>query len=204
MTKKDIKIFFTAIRHGDFEAIKALLSNKDYLNVCNFAPPKKDDGQSGLQVAFKTGNFEIAKFLIEQGANVNFMEKSDINEWKAPVLHDCIRATIFTEHFDKALPILRLMLKNGADPNGVDSYGNTCLARGILDFNQIIENPVFSKDDPIKLKKVISNNQKKSEKYRVVFKLLIDAGADIHSSNAERESAIHQIKFYELEEYKLF
>ncbi|MCT4595158.1 MAG: ankyrin repeat domain-containing protein [Anaeromicrobium sp.] len=37
-------------------------------------PPKKDDGQSPLQVALKTGNFQIADFLIDNGANLNFME----------------------------------------------------------------------------------------------------------------------------------
>lgn len=68
------------------------------MNVCNVGPPKKDDGQSGLQVAFKTGNFEVAKLLIDKGANVNFMETSKINEWTAPVLHDCIRATILNSY----------------------------------------------------------------------------------------------------------
>src|SRR5437879_7004921 len=111
MTKKDIKIFFKTVSDGDFNKVSELLNNNpEYLTICNVAPPKKDDGQSGLQVSLKTGNFEIAKLLIDKGAYVNFMETSKINEWTAPVLHDCIRATIFnsytlqkdTKQFDKA------------------------------------------------------------------------------------------------------
>ncbi|MFZ9982134.1 MAG: hypothetical protein ACO3FI_08900 [Cyclobacteriaceae bacterium] len=58
--KKVIKIFFKAVSDGDIYTVSELLNNNpEYLTVCNVAPPKKDDGQSGLQVAFKTGNFEI-------------------------------------------------------------------------------------------------------------------------------------------------
>ncbi|WEK21825.1 MAG: hypothetical protein P0Y49_06180 [Candidatus Pedobacter colombiensis] len=66
--KKEIKTFFKAIRDSDMPTISGLVnSNKAYNDACNFAPPKKDDGQSGLQVAFKTGNFDIALFLIKNG-----------------------------------------------------------------------------------------------------------------------------------------
>ena len=99
MKKKDIKTFFQAIRNGDLQKVTELVtSDKEYLAATNFAPPKKDDGQSGLQVAFKTGNFDIAKLLINHGADVNFQETSEINEWTAPVLHDSIRATIFNSY----------------------------------------------------------------------------------------------------------
>ncbi|MFT3904212.1 MAG: ankyrin repeat domain-containing protein [Niabella sp.] len=81
MTKKDVKIFFKAIRNSDIDKVSELInSNNEYLVICNFAPPKKDDGQLGLQVAFKTGNFKIAKLLIEKGADINFIETSQTNE----------------------------------------------------------------------------------------------------------------------------
>ncbi len=96
MKKKDIKSFFKAIRNYEYEIVKTLVeSDSEYLAITNFCPPKKDDGQSGLQVAFKVGAFDIAELLIEKGANVNFQETSEINEWTTPVIHDCIRATIF-------------------------------------------------------------------------------------------------------------
>ena len=199
MKKKEIKEYFTAIRNNDIEKVKTLVSNdKTYLIACNFAPPKKDDGQSGLQVAFKTGKFDIAEFLIEQGIDVSFIEKSDINVWKAPVLHDCITAVIFNclanqkdvEIFNKALSLLKIMLKKGADPNALDSYGNTCLGRAILDA-KIMKNQY--KCDIIGM-----------EQIREVFKALIDAGADVNFSDGRRENAVDDYKTSGLQEYKLF
>src|SRR5690606_11483716 len=129
-----------AVSDGDVNQVSELLDkNSKYLSICNVAPPKKDDGQSGLQVAFKTGNFEVAKLLIDKGANVNFMETSEINEWTAPVLHDSIRATVFnsytlqrdTKQFDKAFSLFELMLSKKADTKSIDSYGNNCLHRAL-------------------------------------------------------------------------
>jgi len=37
-------------------------------------PPKKDDGQSPLQVALKTGNTASADYLLDMGADVNTLD----------------------------------------------------------------------------------------------------------------------------------
>jgi ankyrin repeat protein len=199
MNKKDIKIFFQTIRDGDLQKVKELISSdKKYLNVTNFAPPKKDDGQSGLQVAFKTGNFDIAEYLIEQGADINFIETSDINEWKAPVLHDCIRATIFnsytlrkdTSEFDKAYNLLKRMLNMKADPNAIDSYGNNCLNRALMDARQMLNNPDADFNDGILLQQV-----------RSVFSELIKAGADPNKRSESRESFAYNVRN---EKYQLY
>lgn len=200
MTKKNIKAFFKAIRNSDIETVKKLVDNdKSYLTVTNFSPPKKDDGQSGLQVAFKTANFDIAEFLINCGADVNFQEKSEINEWTAPVLHDCIRATIFNcettdknenSEFKRAFELLQLMLSKNADPNSVDSYGNNCLHRASLDARQVINNNYFEQNEAL--------NQ-----IRKVFKQLIESGANLKSSNDNTESLKEKIKNELIEKYKL-
>jgi len=187
MTKKDIKTFFKAVLDGDTNKVSELLEkNKEYLTICNVAPPKKVDGQSGLQVAFKTGNFEVAKLLIEKGANINFMETSEINEWTAPVLHDCIRATIFnsytlqrdTKQFDKAFNLLQLMLSKGANPKSIDSYGNNCLHRALMDARQMFDNPSTDLTNNILIQQLQS-----------VFTQLINAGADIKHGSDNRDSA---------------
>ena len=68
-----MKKFFVAIRHGDLYQIKELLKkNPALINCTAKQPPKKDDGQSPLQVAIKTGHFKIADYLIDVGADVNF------------------------------------------------------------------------------------------------------------------------------------
>ena len=202
MTKKDIKIFFKAIADSDFKKVSELLnSDKEYLTICNVAPPKKDDGQSGLQVAFKTGNFDIASLLIEQGADTNFIETSEINEWTAPVLHDSIRATIFnsyivqkdTSKFEKAFSLLQLMLDKNANPNSTDSYGNNCLHRAIMDSRQMIDNPSADLTNGILLQQL-----------RKIFKALITAGADTSLTNEKRPSAESMIKTFRLEQHQLW
>lgn len=195
-----MKVFFKAIRNYENQKVKDYINKKpELVNCVAKAPPKKDDGQSPLQVAFKVANFEIAEYLISKGANVNFQETSEINEWTAPVIHDCIRATIFncltlerdTSKFEYGLKLLKLILSKEANPNSIDSYGNSCLNRVFLDSRQMIDNPRFIKQQEI------------LEQLRSVFEVLINNGADIETKNDERQSLVEQIKDYEFEKYKL-
>src|SRR4051812_36272986 len=95
--KKDIKALFSAIRNHENASVRALLAdNPALVNACASAPPKKDDGQSPLQVAFKTANLEMAAHLIDLGATIHFMEESQLNKWRTPVLHDAISAAVFS------------------------------------------------------------------------------------------------------------
>lgn len=133
-----MKKLFLAIRHGDFEEVKKTLNNyPEALNEAAAPPPKKDKDLSPLQVALKVGELEIAKYLIEQGADVNYINPIDENDkyiWSMPVLQDAIGAVffayekIFDTEDDKdmekgiaeaeaATNIVREMLKRGADPN---------------------------------------------------------------------------------------
>jgi len=190
--KKDIKVLFSAIRKHENTTVRALLAdNPNLVNACASAPPKKDDGQSPLQVAFKTSNFEIASHLIDLGANINFMEESIINEWVAPVLHDALRATIFNArdgiivdrgYFATAFSLVQRMLELGADPNAFDSYGNNSLLRALLDSRQRLSIfPGFPEH---------VENEKLKHDLRDVFTALIEAGADIHASKPQSESAV--------------
>jgi hypothetical protein len=142
MKKQDIKQLFVAIRKHDNKTARNLLKeDPDLLNAHASAPPKQDDGQSVLQVAFKTGNLNMAKHLIELGADIHFMEKSTVNEWTAPVLHDALRAAVFTTQdgrSDDALWLVRKLLKMGVDPNTADSFGNTPLLRVLADARQLL------------------------------------------------------------------
>ena len=55
-----MKKLFQAIRRGDAAAVRELLEKKPELIACTAKqPPKKDDGQSPLQVALKTNHLEI-------------------------------------------------------------------------------------------------------------------------------------------------
>lgn len=181
-----VKRLFVAIRQGRIADVRAMLAaDPTLVSACAKAPPKKDDGQSPLQVAFKINASDTAAVLLDHGADVNFMETSKLNHWRAPVLHDALRAAAFKarkaptdsrEAFAALLALIQRMLGLGADPNACDSLGNSCLGRLILDLNQRLPygrspEPVFDEDA------------------EALFQALISAGADIRRSDRRRSSA---------------
>ncbi len=153
-----MKKLFTAVRKDDFETLKTVLEKKPALLHCVATPPpKKDAGQSLLQVALKCGRFRIAEYLLDMGADVNFMEADDCgNDWRAPVIQDAINAAIMTSRWnvnnelmefkvfsteqeaDQAYAVLERMLEMGADLNKPDSFGNTGIWRACTQAQQIL------------------------------------------------------------------
>lgn len=153
-----MKKLFQAIRHKDIEQVKQIIEQKpELVNCVAKQPPKKDDGQSPLQVSLKTGAFEIAEYLIDMGADVNFMEDASCcNAWRAPVIHDAINAAVMNSRWntnndimgfrefstkqdaDRAYRVLERMIELGADVNAVDSYGSSGIWRFCLQAAQIL------------------------------------------------------------------
>ena len=65
-----MKKLFKAIRDKDLELVRLLIDSKPELVNCTAKqPPKKDDGQSPLQVALKTGAFDIADYFLDYTIN---------------------------------------------------------------------------------------------------------------------------------------
>ena len=119
---------FKDIRHGDIEAVRAAISkNVTIVNeVYNAKTPKKDIGQSPLQVAIKCGQFEIIEFLLEKGADSDFMEDPAFvppHSVCMSVLHDAIIGVFASlcykqySHSEKYIDLIKILLENGADPN---------------------------------------------------------------------------------------
>jgi ankyrin repeat protein len=194
-----MKALFTAIRNKEIEKIQTIISkNPQLVNATAKQPPKKDDGQSALQVAFKSRNFWAAKFFLENDADVNFMEKETVNEWRMPVIQDAIMATISLvrfavpvnpwdpekkgqneirntkDNFEKIFALLSMMIEKGADVSVTDSYGNHGLMRACLD----VANFWTIKPEPL--------NKEAVEDIRRVFDLLITAGADLNQTTPTR------------------
>nr|WP_128661322.1 ankyrin repeat domain-containing protein [Paenibacillus sp. 598K] len=185
-----MKALFLAIRASNLEKVVSLVSrNKELVHSVAKQPPKKDDGQSPLQVALKTGHFEIADYLIEMGADVGYIEQESVNEWKAPAIHDAIRAAVFSSRFPgyggilqnteaqfaRALATLRRMIAAGARMDQTDSYGNTCLMRAALDARQLDLAP---------------HHEELLADLQQVFDTLLAAGADAHQRTETRESVL--------------
>lgn len=144
-----MKKLFTAIRHADIEEVKSILEkNPEAVNSIAETTPKKDHGQSPLQISLKIGQIEIADYLIDHGANVNFCEAEDDDPGlRAPVIFDAITATIDSlcykkfEVSDRALLTLEKMINKGADVNSFTSHGWGTVNWAIFRAQQIILHP---------------------------------------------------------------
>lgn len=191
-----MKKLFTAIKASDLEAVRQIIEKKPALvNCVAKQPPKKDDGQSPLQVALKTGNCAIAYYLLDMGADVSFIEdESCCNAWRAPVLHDAINCAVMScrwntndehmgfrvfstkERASEALGVLKRMLDMGADPNALDSYGNSGLNRFALQAKQILPtyNHVEQREEADRI-----FTKELHEDLRSVLQALRAAGADV-------------------------
>lgn len=119
---------FKDIRHSDVDAVRAAISkNITVVNeVYTAKAPKKDIGQSPLQVAIKCGEFEIIELLLENGADPDFMENPELvppHSVCMSVLHDAIIgvfSSLCYEQYissEKYVNLIKVLLEKGANPN---------------------------------------------------------------------------------------
>ena len=175
----DMIKLFKAIRHGNIEEVKQILEKKpEAVNSVSGLTPKKDHGQSPLQVALKTGHIEIAEYLIVHGADINFIEAEDDDPGlrMAPIF-DAIGAAISSlcyKRFDesnKALILLEKMIKMGADVNSFTSNGLGTVNWAVFCAMQILEYPDL----------YIESQDEARKKLAAVLDLLIENGVDLAS-----------------------
>lgn len=182
-----MKKLFTVIRQRNFDEVKKIIEKKPELVNCIAGPtPKKDHGQSPLQVAFKTGNYEIAGYLIEHGADINFMEAEDDDPGlRAPVLFDAINAAIISlcynsfieteidfkrnmEESKTAFSYVRLLIEMGADVNKKASNGYCAIDWTVTTAENILNREKLYPLSQEPAKKLLMN----------ILDLLIEAGTD--------------------------
>lgn len=192
--RKHVKELFATIRNrrDANRGARDLLTRMPHLaNAVAKAPPKQDDGQSPLQVALKTANYEIAELLLDLGADVNFQERPGTSTWTAPVLHDAIRAAVLIWAYsdgtdartERALRVFQRVLALGADPNATDSYGNSPLDRAMLDARQMLSGePGFPE--------AIADSAKRKG-IEQVFMALRRAGADYEKAPRKEDGTRH-------------
>ncbi len=209
-----MKKLFMAIRQNNLEAVKEILEKKPELISCTAKqPPKKDDGQSPLQVALKASSSEIVNYLLDLNADVNFMEdESCCNSWRAPVIHDAIRRAIWESRYndyseimyggihvfktkeqaDSAYKILKRIIEMGADVNAKDSHGNPCAWTAYGQAKLVL--PTYYRDEQsLSDDRVITPEI--TEDLQRIFKLLCDSGMNINAISEQTECTIKE--FYE-------
>lgn len=126
-----MKRLFKAVRQNDLETVKRILdTNPELVHCVATPPPKKDNGQSLLQVANKVGCLEIAHYLIDKGIDVNYMEPDYglpmMQCFTCPVLIDAVRFLLsgvlsWQKYADERMKLILHLLEKGADPNKTDN-----------------------------------------------------------------------------------
>lgn len=193
-----MKKLFTAIKRGDADTVRSLLDKKPDLIRCTATkPPKQDDGQSPLQVAIRSQMPEIAEFLLDRGADVDFMESEDCcNSWRMPAFHDAVvMAVMFSrwnvlrpdgqievhstrERADTAYRLLERIMSQVTDIRACDSYGNSCMDRAVLDARRILPGFHFGTKEVLKDRVV---TEELSGDLTRIFDLLRSAGAQLRA-----------------------
>ena len=115
-----------AVKGDSFSGVKTLLSLGANVNT------KDEDGATPLMWAAAKGYSDVAKLLIEHGANVNVQEKE---LGFTPLIISVVRG-----HAN----VVKLLIEHGADVNAKDKYGHTplaiAIASGRRDIVRILEN----------------------------------------------------------------
>lgn len=171
-----MKKLFTVIRQGKLDEVKRIIERKPELVNCVSGPlPKKDHGQSPLQVALKTGKYEIADYLIEHGADINFMEAEDDDPGlRAPVLFDAINATITSlcyrrfEESEIAFGYVKRLVEMGADVNKLASNGFDAINWSVSQAELLFERASIYSESQEAVRKQLTR----------ILDLLIEHGAD--------------------------
>ena len=131
-----------------------------------------DDGNNALSEALNSQNYDIFKYLVERGADVNLK----VGIEKTTPLHKLIQYSM-SDHID----LIQLLLDHGADINAKDKYFHTPLSTAIYSgklniVKYLLEHGadvnMSSKFSPLYIALQMNNYE--------IFKCLVEHGADIH------------------------
>ena len=149
---------FQLLRRGDIEGVRQILDKKpEEVNAVSGDKPKRDQGQSLLQVAIKSGHLDIADLLIDRGADLNFIEEpTELNPFCQPVIQTAGGRAVFDcrrmikrwngqyemysskEKADRSFKVFEKMLELGADITQKDSRGGTLLQNILIETKEVL------------------------------------------------------------------
>ena len=149
---------FQLLRRGDIEGVRQILDKKpEEVNAVSGDKPKRDQGQSLLQVAIKSGHLDIADLLIDRGADLNFIEEpTELNPFCQPVIQTAGGRAVFDcrrmikrwngqyemysskEKADRSFKVFEKMLELGADISQKDSHDGTLLQTILIETKEVL------------------------------------------------------------------
>ena len=130
-------------------------------------------GRTALIYAVNGGHVETVKLLIENGADVNVRDCSDMN--LLMYLYDNIHANTPSPTDEEIIAIAELLIENGVDVNATDKYGQTVLKYAV---------------------------NYKAKNYEAIS-FLIENGADVNAIDESGQTVLDYAKKEEYDNYRL-
>ena len=201
---------FQLLRRGDIEAVRQILDRKpEEVNAVSGDKPKRDQGQSLLQVAIKSGHLDIADLLIDRGADLNFIEEpTELNPFCQPVIQTAGGRAVFDcrrmikrwngqyemysskEKADQSFKVFKKMLELGADISQKDSHGGTLLQNILRETKEVLPSYYWKTKETSD--NILITDELRHDLNRI-YDLLIRYGV-----TSEEISAYHKIPLKEL------
>ena len=201
---------FQLLRRGDIEGVRQILDKKpEEVNAVSGDKPKRDQGQSLLQVAIKSGHLDIADLLIDRGADLNFIEEpTELNPFCQPVIQTAGGRAVFDcrrmikrwngqyqlysskEKADQSFKVFKKMLELGADISQKDSHSGTLLQTILIETKEVLPSYYWKTKETSD--NVLITDELRHDLNRI-YDLLIRYGV-----TSEEISAYHKIPLKEL------
>ena len=201
---------FQLLRRGDIEGVRQILDKKpEEVNAVSGDKPKRDQGQSLLQVAIKSGHLDIADLLIDRGADLNFIEEpTELNPFCQPVIQTAGGRAVFDcrrmikrwngqyemysskEKSDQSFKVFKKMLELGADISQKDSHRGTLLQTILIETKEVLPSYYWKTKETSD--NVLITDELRHDLNRI-YDLLIRYGV-----TSEEISAYHKIPLKEL------
>ena len=201
---------FQLLRRRDIEGVRQILDKKpEEVNAVSGDKPKRDQGQSLLQVAIKSGHLDIADLLIDRGADLNFIEEpTELNPFCQPVIQTAGGRAVFDcrrmikrwngqyemysskEKADQSFKVFKKMLELGADISQKDSHRGTLLQTILIETKEVLPSYYWKTKETSD--NVLITDELRHDLNRI-YDLLIRYGV-----TSEEISAYHKIPLKEL------
>lgn len=193
MSKYCLKDLMRAIKHGSLKKVKKILGKDEHL-----INEETDDGRTPLTQACEYCNLEIVKYLLEQGANPNY-----VNTGYGDECDTALTICLEYDFDDERQEIAQSLVSYGANVNIVDEREGNLLNRYVFTDNSLL---CIKKDKSSILRFLLKNGidtssalieavYNKNPKY---VKILVEFGVDVnqcHESYNEKGECEQETAF---------